>query len=232
MLSETPAIWPSLASLLASPLASLRPRSRSRSRSSRLREACWGWVAWIASHDGSSFTSSKPDGSRYVDSSKACCRRWEISDRTRLDESRGRSFALTMTNFWTRSMSFEAVVAIEAVTTMSEDVTDISIISFSFWVARSDLTYLQWECMFFNFNVSSLAWSYMQFWISCAHMSLVVLVNVFIQVTIIMNSTVRRLYCWYIWRSACKVTKTVRSWKIERRSSNDKWVFTFLSFWT
>ncbi len=131
-------IWSSLASFLAS----------SRSRSSRCRETFWGWVSdiwvvWIVLRDESSFTSSKSDDSRCVDSSKTRCCRWEISDRTQLDEPHDRSFALTMMSFWTRSMSFEAVVAIEAVTTTSEDVTSTSIISFSFivwfisfWVAQ------------------------------------------------------------------------------------------------
>ena len=159
MSSETSAIWSPLASSLAS--------SRSRSRSSRFWEACWGWVsgiwvAWIASRDESSFTSSKSDDSRCVDSSKTRCRRWEISDRTRLDESHDRSFILTMMNFWTRSMSFEAVVAIEAVTTMREDVIDTSIISFSFivwffsfWIAQDQRSLSRWH----DRNRVRLSWS-------------------------------------------------------------------------
>ena len=163
MLSETSAIWSSLASLLASSFASLRSRSRSRSRFLRLREACWDWVIWIVSRDESFFTSSKSDDSRCVDSSKTCCRRWEISDRTRLDESHDRFFALTMMSFWTRSMSFEVIVAIEAVTTMNEDMTDISIIFFSFivWFISFWVTQLsRWhDCNRVRLSWSRLSWT-------------------------------------------------------------------------
>ncbi len=139
MSSETFAIWSSFASSSASSHSRSQSRSRSRSCSSWSQETCWDWVSdiwvvWIASRDKSSFTSSKSDDSRCVNSSKTRCRRWEISERTQLDEFCDCFFTLTMMSFWTRSMSFEVIVAIEAVTTTNEDVTDISIVSFSFIV--------------------------------------------------------------------------------------------------
>ncbi len=155
---KTSTIWSSFASSLAS----------SRSRSSWFWETFWDWVSdiwiiWIASCDESSFTSSKSDDSRCINSSKTRCRRWEIFDRTWLNESHDHSFTLTMMNFWMCSMFFEVVVAIEAMMMMNEDVISTSIIFFSFivWFISFWVTQLsRWhDCNRVRLSWSRLSWT-------------------------------------------------------------------------
>ena len=97
--------------------------------------------------------------------------------------------------------------------------------------ADVDFVNLHWACMSSRSSTSSFASSIMRFWIRWAHDKFIVVVKMFVHVIMIVDWSVKRFYCWYIFHRAKGVTFSIRFRNIESRRSWDSLVFVFSRVW-